>query len=200
MTPIPDGDGATRGVVGEGSVGSRWLRRWRWFRYELRCRRDGVIPDVAETVASPRRRLLELVPYAPKAVWGRDELGGGEMWNSNSVVAWLLVRTGVDVDLIHPPDGGRAPGWSGGIAIARSVNGLAAPEPAVAAAHDAATARASFTTGQASALAQPGDSAITVVLRADGQLCMEPVAAIRARPDPRADRRADRQRERRSPC
>jgi hypothetical protein len=143
MTPIPDGDGATRGVVGEGPVGSRLLRRWRWFRYELRCWRDGVIPDVAEAVASPLRisdhaiaakRLVVLVPHVPKAVWGRDELGGGEMWNSNSVVAWLLVRTGVDVDLVHPPDGGRAPGWSGGIAIARSVKGLAAPEPAVAAA------------------------------------------------------------------
>jgi hypothetical protein len=144
MTPIPDGDGAARGVVSEGPVGSRLFRRLRWFRYELRCWRDGVIPDIAEAVASPERinddptaakRLLELVAEVPTAVWGRDELGGGEMWNSNSVVAWLLVRTGVDVDLVHPPDGGRAPGWSAGITVARSVKGPAAPEPAVAAPH-----------------------------------------------------------------
>jgi hypothetical protein len=144
MTPIPDGDGASRGVVGEGPVGSRLLRRLRWFRYELRCWRDGVIPDVAEAVASPQRisddaiaakRLLELVPHVPRGVWGRDELGGGEMWSSNSVVAWLLVRTAVDVDLVHPPDGGRAPGWSAGIAVARNVTGPATSAPAVAAAH-----------------------------------------------------------------
>jgi hypothetical protein len=79
MTPIPDGNGAARGVVGEGPVGSRLLRRLRWFRYELRCWRDGIIADVAEAVASPQRisdggiaakRLLELVPHIPKAVWG----------------------------------------------------------------------------------------------------------------------------------
>jgi hypothetical protein len=129
MTPIPDGDGASRGVVGEGPVGSRFLQRLRWFRYELRCWRDGVIPDVAEAVASPQRisedataakRLLELAPHVPKAVWGRDELGGGEMWNSNSVVAWLLASIGVDVELVRPPNGGRAPGWGAGIAVART--------------------------------------------------------------------------------
>ncbi len=37
MTPIPDGNGARRGVVAEGSVGSRWAGRWvrdaRWQGY-----------------------------------------------------------------------------------------------------------------------------------------------------------------------
>jgi hypothetical protein len=41
------------------------------------------------------------------------------MWNSNSVVAWLLERSGHDADL-RPPGGGRAPGWAAGVALARS--------------------------------------------------------------------------------
>ena len=99
MTPIPDRYGARRGVVAEGPVGSRWTRRLRFLRYELRRWPGGVIPDAAEAVASPvrlsesetqARRLLELVPFVPTAVWGRDELHTGEMWTSNSVTSWLL--------------------------------------------------------------------------------------------------------------
>ncbi|MGL6278878.1 MAG: hypothetical protein ACRC50_04905 [Gaiella sp.] len=117
-----------RGVVAEGPVGMRGAGRLRLFRYEVRRWRDGVVPDLAEAVDSPVRlsadpetaaRLLALVPQAPRATWGRDELGGGEMWNSNSLIAWLLVRTGVDVDAIAPPQGGRAPGWNAGVAVAR---------------------------------------------------------------------------------
>jgi len=37
------------------------------------------------------------------------------MWNSNSFISWLLVRSGLDRSSIHPPAGGRAPvgtpGW-----------------------------------------------------------------------------------------
>jgi hypothetical protein len=51
-------------------------------------------------------------------IWGRDQLGTGEMWNSNSVISWLLFRSGVSVETIHPPEGGRAPGWEAGISIA----------------------------------------------------------------------------------
>ena len=121
-------EGTGRGVVGEGAVGSRAAARLRLFRYEVRRWRDGVIPDIAEAVASPRRltedpvtarRLLELVPQAPTPVWGRDELGAGEMWNSNALVSWLLERTGLDVEAIPLPEGGRAPGWSAGVVVAR---------------------------------------------------------------------------------
>src|SRR4051794_38194644 len=45
LAPTPDGDLASRGVVGTGAVGSRHLGRWRLFRYEVRCCRDGSIPD-----------------------------------------------------------------------------------------------------------------------------------------------------------
>ena len=72
--PIPDADGPARGVLVEGSVGSRRLRRWRVFRYEVRCWPEGVIADAGEAVASPQRlsddpvmahRLLDLVGAVP---------------------------------------------------------------------------------------------------------------------------------------
>jgi hypothetical protein len=119
--------GEKRGVVGIGPIGAKWMARSRVFRYELRRWRDGVIPDVEEAVDSPRRlssdladaeRLLGLVPEVPFFVWGRDELGVGEMWNSNSQIAWLLARTGLDVASIRPPAGGRAPGWQAGLVAA----------------------------------------------------------------------------------
>jgi hypothetical protein len=41
------------------------------------------------------------------------------MWNSNSIIAWILERSGIDASTIHPPPSGRAPGWNAGIAVAR---------------------------------------------------------------------------------
>jgi hypothetical protein len=93
----------------------------------VRCWRGGEIPDVAEAVASPQRlstdpaharRVLELVPFVPSLMWGRDELGAGDMWNSNSVVPWLLSRSGHDLGGVRPPRSGRAPGWAAGLALA----------------------------------------------------------------------------------
>lgn len=126
--PSPDSDTAARGVVVEGPVWSRRLSRFRIFRYEIRCWKDGTIPDMDEAVASPQplshdpdlaHRLLALVPMVPPLVWGRDESGTGEMWNSNSVVAWLLSRAGLDTADLQPPPGGRVPGWNSGITVAR---------------------------------------------------------------------------------
>jgi hypothetical protein len=126
--PIPDADPGSRGVVVEGPVISRRIARFRAFRYEVRRWRDGVIPDIREAVASPQRlsddpdgahRVLDLAPFVPAPVWGRDELGTGEMWNSNSVVSWLLARSGLPTDRIRPPSGGRAPGWDAGLVTAR---------------------------------------------------------------------------------
>jgi len=59
MTPVPDGGGGARGVVAEGPVGTRLAGRLRIFRYEVRCWRDGVIPDVAEIVIKQRIKELE---------------------------------------------------------------------------------------------------------------------------------------------
>lgn len=128
MTPIRDGDGAKRGVVAEGAVGSHLAGHFRLFRYEVRRWRDGAIPDVTEAIASPQRlsddpiqaqRLLDLVPQVPTAVWGRDELDAGEMWNSNSLTSWLIERSGLDSEKIKLPVRGRAPGWDAGLVVAR---------------------------------------------------------------------------------
>jgi hypothetical protein len=140
QAPIPNSRGAQRGVVLEGPVGTRWLGHTRIFRYEVRRWPDGAIPDIAEAVESPHtltedprvaQRLWDSVPDLPSLVWGRDELGSGEMWNSNSVVSWLLVRSGLAIETIQPPAGGRAPGWNAGIVIAQRP---AARDPAESAA------------------------------------------------------------------
>lgn len=118
-----------RGVVGEGPVGSVWLGHSRMFRYEVRRWRNGIIADVSEAVDSPQRLsanqaqarlVLDLVPDCPALTWGRDELHAGEMWNSNSLISWLLARSGHDTDAITPPRRGRAPGWSAGVVLALS--------------------------------------------------------------------------------
>jgi hypothetical protein len=41
------------------------------------------------------------------------------MWNSNSVIAWVIARSAMDTESIQPPSGGRAPGWQAGLVVAR---------------------------------------------------------------------------------
>ena len=122
-------NGRARGVVAVGPVGARAAGRFRLFRYEIRRWPGGTIADVAEAVESPvplsserstAERLLALGPSVPLPVWGRDELGLGEMCNSNSVISWLLARSGIDVEAIRLPRAGRAPGWRAGLAAARA--------------------------------------------------------------------------------
>jgi hypothetical protein len=126
---VPAWDVRTRGhgAVCHGPVGLRMLGRSRLFRYEVRRWRGGVIPDEDAAVDSPRwietdaaraTRLLELVSSFPTATWGRDELATGDMWNSNSLISWLLVRSGHAIDSVTPPVHGRAPGWSAGMSVA----------------------------------------------------------------------------------
>jgi len=137
QAPVHDWSGIERGVVAEGAVGARWAGRFRIFRYEIRLWRGGQIPDVAEAVDSPRRlsdqeqlarRMLDVVPQVPTPVWGRDELGTGEMWNSNSVIAWVIARGGIDAESIHAPQGGRAPGWRAGVVVAQRADAQAAAD------------------------------------------------------------------------
>lgn len=124
MAPVWNTREPDRGVVAEGPVGLRPLGRSRLFRYEVRCWRDGRIPDVAEAVDSPARqsddpehaaRVLALVPTFRAGTWGLDEQHTGDMWSSNSLTSWLLVRSGHDLSHVHPPTGGRAPGWDAGL-------------------------------------------------------------------------------------
>jgi hypothetical protein len=127
MAPVWNERTKERGVVAEGAVGHRLVGRFRLFRYEIRCWRDGRIPDVDEAVDSPRRlsgdpacatRIFDLVREVPAAVWGRDDLSAGEMWNSNSLISWLIARAGIETASITPPAGGRAPGWQAGLVVA----------------------------------------------------------------------------------
>jgi hypothetical protein len=128
LASSPNADTAGRGVVATGPVGSRVAGRLRLFRYELRCWRDGSIPDLDYAVGGPRtlsndphvaRRLLDLVRMVPFPIWGRDGLKAGEMWNSNSVIAWLLFTAELSTDTLTPPPRGRAPGWNAGLKAAQ---------------------------------------------------------------------------------
>jgi hypothetical protein len=128
IAPSPDADEASRGVVGTGAVGSRHAGWLRLFRYEVRCWRGGSISDLGEAVGGPHRlssdpllacRLLDLVATVPRPVWGRDELKAGEMWNSNSMIAWVIATAGLPTSELQPPLCGRAPGWRAGLEVAR---------------------------------------------------------------------------------
>jgi len=128
QTPVPDLHGERRGVVASGPVGIRWAGRFRLFRYEIRCWRDGRIPDADEAIGSPvrltgdldaARRIVDLLPSIPTPTWGRDELDTGEMWNSNSVISWVLTRSAIELASVHAPSGGRAPGWDAGHSVGK---------------------------------------------------------------------------------
>lgn len=129
QTPAWGREHELREVVAAGPVGARWAGRLKLFRYEVHIAPGGGIPDLAYAVDSPRplaaeeeaaRRVLEAVRAVPALTWGRDELGLGEMWNSNSVVAWALTRAGIDAAAVGPPAGGAAPGWGAGLELARA--------------------------------------------------------------------------------
>lgn len=125
MGPAVDDDLARRGVVAQGPVGASWAAALRILRYEVRCWAEGI--TAFDYAVETRRltddveaaeRVLGLVAHVPTPVWGRDDLGAGEMWTCNSLTSWLLGRTDLS-DSIRPPAGGRAPGWDAGLTIAR---------------------------------------------------------------------------------
>ena len=127
MTPVWGQGSGPRGVVATGAVGLRGLGALRLFRYEVRCWRNGVIPDLGYAVAPPldflvpqssAEDLISAVAQVPRIVWGATGRGG-DMWNSNSLTSWLLETSGIDAEHLGPPDHGRAPGWAAGIDAVR---------------------------------------------------------------------------------
>ena len=130
MAPVWVGRG-DRGIVAEGPVGARVLGCTPLFRYGVQRWIGGAIPDIDAAVGGPQpvssnravaQRIFDLVPSFPVATWGRDELGTGDMWNSNSLTSWLLTSAGVDAAHLDPPNGGRAPGWRAGIVAATNAS------------------------------------------------------------------------------
>lgn len=131
MAPAWGKHSPSHGVVASGPVGLRFLGRLRLFRYEVRCWRQGILPDRQYAVESPvvfpltdaaAANLLARTAAVPPHIWGRPvngstQTGGAtDMWNSNSLTSWLLQGAGLDAARIGPPRGGRAPGWAAGIA------------------------------------------------------------------------------------
>lgn len=123
MVPAWSGPPGTAVAV-SGPVGLTALGRSRWFRYEVRVRPGVAIPDLEHAVARTvldegderAGLLLACTSDVPTLTWGRPVHGAG-MWNSNSVVAWLLRASGHDLRHVHPPEGWRAPGWRAGLVV-----------------------------------------------------------------------------------
>ncbi len=129
MTPVWGQPAEARGIVATGPVGLRLLGRFRIFRYEVRAWPDGVLPDRAYAVGSPvtipltdeqAHAILDHVPRVPMLTWGRNVPPSGDMWNSNSLISWLLTLIGVEAAQLTPPTHGDAPGWAAGIAEAKA--------------------------------------------------------------------------------
>ena len=115
-------------VVARGPVGTRFLGRSRFFRYKVRCWRDGELSDRAWAVGEPvvlsqdetaTNAVLQRVTDVPMLVWGLPVATTLDMWNSNSLVSWLLYTALPEASLPSPPEGCRAPGWEAGLAVAR---------------------------------------------------------------------------------
>ncbi len=132
MTPSFGGPGTDRGVVVTGPVGRARRRRRQAAalrdpllarREHQRHRRGGGDPLRLSDSADDARRIIALAPDVPPLTWGRDERNAGEMWNSNSVIAWLVKRAGLAAEQVRPPRGGRAPGWRAGVTVARHREG-----------------------------------------------------------------------------
>lgn len=129
MTPAWGQPATARGIVKTGPVGLRILGRVELFRYEVRAWPDGVLPDRAYAIQPPTtipltgasaRALLASLPGVPVLTWGRVVRPTGDMWNSNSLISWLLTTAGIDATRFTPPSHGRAPGWAAGIAQAHT--------------------------------------------------------------------------------
>ena len=77
---------------------------------------DSPVPISADVAVI--RHVMALLGEVPTPVWGPDELHTGEMWNSNSVISWVLDQAGLLDRAGMPPRAGHAPGWDAGVIVA----------------------------------------------------------------------------------
>ena len=128
MAPIPDADGRARGVVAEGAVGSRRAGGCGSFATRSGAGSAGPSPTSRRRWTAPAASPTTSSVHGGCSPWCRSSRHrsgagtsshAGEMWNSNSLVSWLLGHADFDVDAISPPPGGRAPGWNAGLVVAR---------------------------------------------------------------------------------
>jgi hypothetical protein len=64
------------------------------------------------------RCVVELAPTPDRDDSDRGVVAEGAMWNSNSLISWLIAAGGLD-DSMQPPAGGRAPDWNAGLVLGR---------------------------------------------------------------------------------
>ena len=74
-------------------------------------------PQILSDDLRTAHRLLQMVGSVPALIWGRDQCVE-DMWNSNSVIPWLLTEADSQSKHLVHRAGGRAPGWQAGIAVA----------------------------------------------------------------------------------
>lgn len=105
-----------RGVVATGLVGLPWLGGSRFFRYEVRRWRNGVIPDRRWAVGGPvaiahdgatADRLLQRIERVPTLTWGRDASRTGDMWELK--LAHLVAASRSERKHREPPPTSRWP-------------------------------------------------------------------------------------------
>ncbi|MDS1116049.1 hypothetical protein RD149_20095 [Gordonia westfalica] len=73
---------------------------------------------ILTTDRAKARALVGNVRDVPPLIWGRNVEPVDDMWNSNSVVSWLLVTADIPTAAVTPPAGGSAPGWQAGVVLA----------------------------------------------------------------------------------
>lgn len=127
LMPAQRGPNLRHEVV--GPVGVQLAGRLRMFRYQVCLQPNEALPDQGWAVQPPVRltsdamvvsRIQSWSHAVPAFTWGRRRPGHPEMWTSDSSLAWILVRAGIDAGAITLPAGCRAPGWSAGLAEASS--------------------------------------------------------------------------------
>lgn len=122
LMPAPPGPNHRHEVT--GPVGVALAGRLRLFRYEVCLLPNAALPDQSWAVEPPVRltsepaavrAIIQASREVPAYTWGRRRPGHPEMWTSDSALAWILHRAGLQPEQLKIPSGCRAPGWFAGL-------------------------------------------------------------------------------------